>query len=34
MAFQTLHYNDMLGDIKLSKHYVEFCNRYFLTELQ
>lgn len=34
MAFQTIHYNDMLGDIKLSKHYVEFCNRYFLTELQ
>ena len=33
MAFQTLHYNDMLSDIKLSKHYTEFCNRYFLAEL-
>ena len=29
MAFQTLHYNDMLGDIKSSKHYAEFCKRYF-----
>ena len=29
MKFQTLHYNDMLNDIKSSKHYVEFCKRYF-----
>ena len=30
MEFQTLHYNDMLDDIKSSKHYAEFCKRYFL----
>ena len=29
MKFQTLHYNDMLNDIKSSKHYAEFCKRYF-----
>ena len=29
MKFQTLHYNDMLDDIKSSKHYAEFCKRYF-----
>lgn len=29
MEFQTLHYNDMLDDIKSSKHYAEFCKRYF-----
>ena len=29
MEFQTLHYNDMLNDIKSSKHYAEFCKRYF-----
>lgn len=34
MTFQARHYNDMLDNIKLSKHYEDFCNRYFLTELQ
>ena len=29
MKFQTLHYNDMLDEIKSSKHYAEFCKRYF-----
>ena len=29
MKFQTLHYYDMLDDIKSSKHYAEFCKRYF-----
>lgn len=29
MKFQALHYNDMLNDIKSSKHYAEFCKRYF-----
>ena len=29
MKFQTLHYNDMLNDITSSKHYAEFCKRYF-----
>ena len=29
MKFQTLHYNHMLNDIKSSKHYAEFCKRYF-----
>ena len=29
MKFQTLQYNDMLDDIKSSKHYAEFCKRYF-----
>ena len=29
MKFHTLHYNDMLDDIKSSKHYAEFCKRYF-----
>lgn len=29
MTFETLHYNDMLDEIKPSKHYNDFCNRYF-----
>lgn len=29
MNFQTLHYNDMLEDIKSSKFYKDFCKRYF-----
>lgn len=29
MKFQTLHYNNMLDDIKSSKHYQQFCKRYF-----
>ncbi len=29
MKFQTLHYNDMLDEIKSSKHYTEFSKRYF-----
>lgn len=29
MRFQALHYNNMLDDIKESKHYREFCKRYF-----
>ena len=29
MSFQTRHYNDMLDDIKLSKHDTEFRKRYF-----
>lgn len=29
MQFETLHYNDILGEIKPSKYYNEFCKRYF-----
>lgn len=29
MEFKTLHYNDILDEIKPSKHYSEFCKRYF-----
>ena len=32
MEFQTLHYNEMLDDIKGSKHYLEFCKRYFFID--
>lgn len=29
MTFETLHYNDMLDEIKSSKHYNDICKRYF-----
>ena len=29
MQFETLHYNDILGEIKHSKYYNDFCKRYF-----
>lgn len=29
MQFETLHYNDILGEIKPSKYYNDFCKRYF-----
>ena len=29
MTFETLHYNDMLDEIKSNEHYRDFCKRYF-----
>lgn len=29
MQFEILHYNDILGEIKASKYYSDFCKRYF-----
>lgn len=30
MEFQTLHYNDIIDEIKSSEYYSDFCKRYFL----
>lgn len=30
MEFQTLHYNDIIDEIKSSEYYCDFCKRYFL----